>query len=341
MSRIALLPSRGDPFTLMLTWYFFENVWQDEVDKLLINVNSPEEIEVVNFIKKYTAHPKVVFSYTDHPTDHGPALTKMFKESTGEIVVFVEDDSIIFKKGLVDQYCKSIEEKTTDCVGSLRWCCTGELIDRERVMFGLLDDKYLPGGNFWPCFFFARRSDLAKTNLHFAGKNWKAGEHIEAVHWITPVDIASDTFVWMSMQLRDLGLKFTEVEQYHGNSGDIGCYENKTFLFDGNCGWLHNGTLSSAIEDILTDDNDIPLARRKDSSAAKYQALTMPAEKEELERRLSWGLLAYRQFKDKFDDIAEFRDLYGKAIEKYINRFNLDRNRIDRSIKIYKELIGL
>jgi len=77
--RAALLPSRGDPITLRLVFHYFETVWQDEVDKLYINVNSTCEPEVIEYIKKFTTHPKVVFSYDDHNLDHGGSLTKMFK----------------------------------------------------------------------------------------------------------------------------------------------------------------------------------------------------------------------------------------------------------------------
>ena len=339
--RVALLPTRGDPFGMRLVFHFFENIWADEVDKLFILVNSTIETEVVDYIKKFTTHPKVTFRCINHPMDHGPALTEMFKHSGEETVVFYEDDAIIFKKGLVDQYCKYIEAGAFDCVGSLRWSCSGNVIDRVRQYFNLWDDKYLVGGHYWPCFFFARRSDIAKTELNFKGNNFKAGEYIKPLQWTTGEDVSTDTFCYFSWEMRALGLKFLDVEQYHGNSGDLQAYETKSFLFDGTCGWLHNGTLSSAIEDILTNEKNIPLAYRKREGMPETKYERMPAEKEEMERRLSWHKLAFDGFKDKCDEIAEFRDLYGKAIEKYINIFNLDRNRIEKSIRVYKELIGL
>lgn len=342
MSRVALLPSRGEPFTLMLTYHFFEEVWQDEVDKLYVYVNSLEEMEVVDFIRKFTTrNPKVLFSYTDHPTDHGPSLTKMFKETDEDIVILIEDDSIIFKKGVVDRYCREIETGEYDCVGSLRWSCGLSLIKVVTDRFGLHEFKYQQGGHYWPCFFFAKRSDLEKTDLYFAGRNYKKGEYVEHLDWTVAEDVSADTLGWMSQQLRALGLRFHDVEQYHGNLDDINAYRRKTFLFDGECPWLHNGTLSSVIEDIFTDDHGVPLAFRKAPDTPFLVPDHMTAEKGEMERRLSWALLAVDRFWDECEEIAEFRNLYKKAIEKYVAKFSLSMGRIILGVNIYKELIGL
>lgn len=342
VSRVALLPTRGDPFTLMLCFHFFEKVWQDEVNRLFILLNSPEEKEVIEFIRKtVTRNPKVVFRYVDHPIDHGPALTEIFKVSNEDIVVFIEADSIIFKKGIVDKYCRLVEAGTYDCVGSPRWCCSNEIVDRMKNLFHLTDIEYPIGANYWPCFFFARRKDLEKTDLNFAGKNFPAGEYIPQLQWTPQVPVCGDTFVWMSIQLRALGLKFLGVEQYHGNAWDFNAYAMKQALFDGTCPWLHNGTLDSAIEDIFTDDKDIPLARRFEDGALPCIPTKMSVIKEEMERRLSWCLLSVNYFWNDCHEIAEFRDLYKKAIEKYIKRFNLDMLRIMHSMGIYRELIGI
>ncbi|TAL40042.1 MAG: hypothetical protein EPN89_20175 [Methylovulum sp.] len=337
-SRIALLPIRGDPFPFKLTFHFFEKIWQDEVDKLFVLLDGPIEIEVVEFIRKFvTKNPKVVFKYIGHPIDHGPALTEMFNASNEDIVIFIESDSVIFKKGIVDKYCKLIEDGSIDCVGSPRGSCDKQIYDREVAHFHLPADIQ---PNYWPCFFFARRKDLQKTDLHFAGRNFKAGEYIPQLDWTVPSHQGTDTFVWMSIQLRALGLRFLNVEQYHGNLHDFHYRQTKTFLFDGICPWLHNGTLDSAIEDVLTDDNDIPLARRKEPGAIK-RIPTLNCEKGEIERRVSWLLLPLDYFWNECDEISEFRHLYKKAIDKYIDRLGLDRDRIANSIIMYRGLIGL
>jgi len=320
MSRAALLPSRGDPITLRLVWHYFETVWQDEVDKLYLNVNTPCEKSVVDFIQKFTKHPKVVFSYDDHSLDHGGSLTKMFKQGTEEFIVFIEDDSLIYKKGVLDAHFKYIEAGGFDGVGALRWSCSGPLVDRGREIFGLRDAKYDPGGWFWPCFFFAKRSDLNKTDLNFCGKHWKRGEFIEPMGWYSPEDMDSDTFVWMSIQLRALGLRFMEIP----TPCDLGT------------GWVHLTTLSSPMEYLLTDDNDCPIALRHGKSA--YKASPVLAETGEFNKKVAWMKICLEKF--DYSEIKEFRDVYEKAIERAIDRFSANRNNIENFRKEYKNALG-
>jgi hypothetical protein len=318
--RAALLPSRGDPITLRLVFHYFETVWQDEVDKLYINVNSNCEPAVIDYIKKFTTHPKVVFSYTDHQTDHGLSLTEMFKQGTEDHIMFVEDDSFIYRKGEVNFHFDLIEKGGYDAGGCMRWSCSGELIDRARTIFNLQDFKYGPGGFFWPCFFFAKRKDLDKTNLNFCGHHWDAGENIEALSWITPVPIDSDTFVWMSMQMRALGLRFFELP----TPNDV---TNPAFS------WVHTTSLSSPMEYL-----DCPVSLRKGKSAYKVIP-TYGADTGELEKKMAWMRICL----DKFDysDIKEFRDVYEKAINKAISRFGAKEENINGFRDAYKNALGL
>lgn len=325
MTRCALLPSRSDPITLYLVVHFFKTVWADEVDRLYVNINSLIEPEVVKFIEKFCDHPKIVFSYTDHSLDHGNSVTKMVNDSSEELVILIEDDSIIYGKGMVDKYAKMVESGGVDACGSLRWSCSGGLIDRARQYFNLWDEKYLAGGWYWPCFFFVKRSDLLKTDLDFRGKGWEPGEHIAPLQWDAREPERSDTMVWMSMQLRALGLRFHDFP----NPNDVG---NSDYQ------WTHIGSLSSFIESELTDNDNVPLAIRK--QAAKYPVdTTLKGEKSEVEKKFAWMKLCLRKF--DYSEIAEFRDLYNKAIDKFVTKHGLDMARIEGLASAFQGILGL
>ncbi|MCR4285070.1 MAG: hypothetical protein NUV97_03455, partial [archaeon] len=64
MSRSVLLPAWGDPFLLKLWFHLFETVWQDEVDKVYVLLDSkgesqPKFEEVDQFIMQFMKHPKI------------------------------------------------------------------------------------------------------------------------------------------------------------------------------------------------------------------------------------------------------------------------------------------
>jgi hypothetical protein len=322
--RSALIPSRGDPITLRLVFHYFETVWQDEVDKLYINVNSPCEKPVIDFIEKFTKHPKVVFSYDDHSLDHGGSLTKMFHQGEEEYIAFMEDDSLVYKKGEVDKHFKFLENNQYDAIGVLRWSCTGEMIDRGRTMFNLWDPKYQAGGWFWPCFYFGKRSDIAKSDLNFCGKKWKAGEIIDGLGWQLPVDIDSDTFVNFSIQMRALGLCFLEIP-------------TPCDVTDPGFGWVHTTSLSSPMDYILTDEEDVPLSLRHGKSAHKF--LPQISDTYELEKKFAWMKTCLEKF--DYSEIKDFSDAYAGAIEKAISRFNMNRTNITNYVNSYKNALGL
>ncbi len=325
--RSVFIPSRGDPITFRLVMYFFQTVWKDEVDKLYVNVNSSCEKEVIDYIESFCKDPKVVFSYDDHFLDHGNSLTKMFKQGNEEFIGFMEDDSLVYKKGAVDKHFKYIESGGYDAVGVLRWSCSGELIDRGREIFKLYEYKYGPGGWFWPCFFFAKRSDIAKTELNFCGKNFKKGENIEPLSWTPEMNLASDTFVYFSMQMRALNLRFLDIP-------------TPCDVTDPSFSWVHTTSLSSPMEYILLDKDGYAVARRK--SETKFKAPEfVPSDLGEITKKFAWMTLCLEKFWDEFDKIRDFRDVYKDSMERYIDKFSFDKGQIRRYVDSYKISLGI
>ena len=346
MTKSAFLPAIGDPFVLLFWFRFFKNVWQNEVDRLYISINSPVEKKVLDFQAKYVSqHPKVKVTTTNQHKDHGPTLTEMLLQSNEELVMFIEDDGIIFKPNAVVDAFDKIEKGHTDIVVGGRGSAATSLIEAAKTKYNLDYSGYGDKGpHFWPNFFFAKREDLLKTDLNFAGKSWKKGDYIKELDLTIPEDIASgDTFVWGSIQLRAMGLRIQYLPQYHASPNDLEQYERKEWLWDGNCPWFHLGSISSGIFGLLTDDNYKALAFRNDPnipSASKLPLeLTTEGEKLEIERRVMWWSLCYEETKNECQEIEDFGKDYAKAIERIINDFGLDRTRIEKRKTIYKELL--
>lgn len=308
-SRAVLLPVRGDPFSLMLNMELFKTVWRDEVSMVHILMNSLVEEEVPLFLeKRFWKDPKIRFSHIKENLDHGPALTQLYKTSTEDNIVLLEDDFLIYQKGILESKFAQIENGSCDMLGSPRWSCDPYLEQAIRHHFNTTSE-----GNFWPCFLFVKRSDLARTDLHFGATIFKFGEYVPLLDWTVQEGQASDTFVWASIQLRALGLRIVNIPQHRESDGGEATAE---------WGYSHNGTLSSAIDAIFTDDREVPLSIRKMPNAHTYET-RLEADKGEIERRVSWNLLAVNQFWNEAEEISEFRDLYKKGIMKYVKKFGL------------------
>lgn len=339
MSRAALLPTRADPFFLRLNFLYFENVWQNEVDRLYVLLNSPVEIEVIDSIQSFlSTNSKVDFEYIDHGIGHGNALANLMKRANEDVLLFIEDDSIIFKKGIVDTLCNLIEKNVVDCVGTPRYDLYN--VQKHEAIEYFADDRILPGGDYWPCFFFARRCDLMKTDMHFAPKSMKTGEHIPSLQWATTKDDFFDTCGWVSWQLKAMKLRFLDVEQYRNTPQDV---DGMTLIFDGVCPWIHTGSDTSAQENIFTDDKNVSLARRTTEGELPFceNIGCQGVNPLEIEKRIAWALLSWRVFRKDFNNISDYADLYKKSIDKYIIGCKLNMIRIEKFIEIYRKLISV
>jgi hypothetical protein len=136
----------------------------------------------------------------------------------------------------------------------------------------------------------------------------------------------------MSLELKALGLKALNID-HHRDSSMQGNYSD----------YSHNGTISSAVDAIFTDDEDRPLSIRKLHNAFKYET-TLEGGGYEMERRLVWHLLMVEQFWKESEPIAEFRDLYKKAIRKYSEKFHLfggDWEAAERMARDLRQKVGL
>lgn len=350
-SRAALLPYPGDPFLLNYWLHFFNTVWQDEVDALYIFLNSPIEQVVVDYIRALCAkNPKITLLYENHQIEHGDVVNRMLDACTQELVMLVEDDGFIFKKGLINACFEALESGEYDIVGSKRGSCSMEILTRCKQLYGLdYSGEGDQGCNFWPNFFFTRKQILIDTDRNFAAKSWKRGEVIEALS--TPSEtyyaqdevVVGDTFVNTSLQLQK---KFPQnrikyIPQYHGSPDDIEHYQRGYNLFDGIAGWCHIGSLSSGVGGILQDGHGRCLARRL-LDEDKGENYPIPnychtdAEKNEFERRVQWWLTFHQ--KRGHTSIEPFADLYYAAIMAIIDQYQLSAARIERRQRIYATL---
>lgn len=276
--RSAFLTSSGDPYSLLNALHYYETVWQDEIDELWVAINSTMEREVIgDLIKRFPE--KVNFFYTNRKLGYGKPLNILLELSQEGNVLLLEDDTIIFKKGVVTKYFDILDSGKYDLIGSPRMSCNKNIADQLKKEFDLNYEGWGDKGPmFWPCFLWVSKGLLLKTDRNFDPTNW------------------GDTFAWMSVQLRRIikdKSRILEIPQYHCSPDDFYNKEAGLGIFDGECGYMHLGSLSSGIQSYLLDDNQVPLSDREAGIRAEHPE-PIPHDKE-MEKRIAWWLYCYNR----------------------------------------------
>lgn len=346
MNKAAILPFPGDPFLLNYWLGFFDRVWGKEVDTLYIHLNSTIEKPVVDYISEMCAkRPNIVLKITPHQIEHGDAINLILNEVKEDYIMLIEDDGFIFRPFMVEKCFRFIEYGQYDIVGSKRLSCSMEIADKAAKKWGLSYTGFGDVGcNFWPCFFFARKDLLLRTDRKFGARAWHKGELIEPLGvTLENEDVAAmDTFGNTSLQLRNLvpENKIYYVKQYHCHPDDIKHFEQRKEIFDGFASWCHIGSLSSGVGGVLMDDNGRALAKRLIDPPRGVSVIPAVCNSEmeqmEWERRVQMWLTFYEN--REIGKIEEFAELYRLAVYRIIDQLNLNIKRIKQRQEIYKTL---
>lgn len=326
MSRCVVMSASGDPFILSLLLKLWNERWRDEVDHFYLNINNHCKIPIepmVELIGNIIKDPKITLIWHPSGIGNGPPQTELLKICNEDLVLLLEDDFYIFESGVVDGFFKRIESGETDILGSPRYAA-GEVAEAAQKKFNLdysgMGDK---GFGWWPCGFYCKREDLLKTDLDFGSKVYKAGEYFKELDHTFVNEAHTDTFTWASVQLRYLGLKDIEIPQNHASPDEIEEYEKRQLKWAGDKPrYIHAGSLSAGWNGYL--QGQIP-------DLSNQNAIL------EMETRCAFWTIA----SDVIEGFNEFKRQYQEGIAQLVAQGNLDRNRIDRKIQIYKSLMKL
>jgi len=328
------MPMPGDPIILKAFLLNFDAVWADEVDKLYICLNidqrTPDQVRDYD-IALLDEHPKVEFVVVDEMLFQGAALRRLLEEVKEDIIFSIEDDTVIIKQGQVDKCFRKIETGEADVVGSPRFSCSQEILDASAEKYDLDYSGYGDKGpNLWPNFFFARKADLLKTDLHFEPKGWEPGERIEELDITAKEVIAADVFVWLCIQLRAMGKIFYDVPQGHSHPDDIVDMAMGTGLGDPNLPWIHIGSLTMTMEDLIIQS----VEPREHGNKPKTGI-----EKQEICRRFAWLRLFMEVTAGKMEGMDDMRLSYDNKMKEFITAFGLSQQLIDNYLKVYRRFI--
>lgn len=348
MTRAAFLPTPGDPFLLRFWLDFFETRWGDEVDALYADINVPpwidrDALRACEAMLRRGGYLKCeTIITTSCMSDHGTSINRMLQSCSQDMVLLCEDDAPVIKHGMVSRCFDAIEEGKCDIVGSPRMSCPPVIYEASKAKYGLTGQPPTDiGPNWWPCFFFVRRSDLLRTDRNFSARGWKPGEVIEGLGITATEPIGGDTFVWASIQLRAMGLKARELCQYHSYPHDLDLWRSQRHLWDGHAPWLHIGSLSclvgTAHDQYMFAD---PTLFAKYIGRLREHTDKCSSTRLELTRRYAWVNLIWERTHQRLQDLGPLRDRWYQNLNACIDGLGLDRGVMGSLVLAYKELLS-
>jgi hypothetical protein len=158
--------------------------------------------------------------------------------------------------------------------------------------------------------------------MNFASKTWQAGEYSKELDHTFKEINHGDTFVWGCVQLRHLGLRFSNIPQYHANPDDINHASNYTNLFNGKARWVHGGSLSAGWGGYLS--GNVP-------------DVSNDSAKQEIESRVAFWTIA----QNAIEGFDSFKEQYREGLINLKKSAELDDKRIIKKVDIYRQLMKI
>ena len=109
-----------NPYLAVLQKRTYEKYWKDEVDEVLINVNGRNDTIRKFIVDLWKDDDKVVF-VDEVPKEirQGPAFNRLYPHVTGNVLMTIDSDNFIYKKGIVSEFGRLIVEGIHDSIGSM------------------------------------------------------------------------------------------------------------------------------------------------------------------------------------------------------------------------------
>jgi len=252
-TRAVLLPTIGDPYRAGIWLSAYRKHMKNEIDNLYVCLNSNADKSITDHVADmYRKEGATVFLHYTHK-GHGFPLVELIEGCKEDLVFLAEDDFYLLASEHMNRWFGMIERGEVDAVGSPRSCCSQEMIKKTIEVFSLTGLE-AQSTNFWPCLYVGKREDLLRIKeREYGAYTHSAGTYISELDWTITKDEPGDVFVWASVQLRGLGLKFYAEDQ--GNWIDI-IYRKQAMP------WIHTGAGSSSFLNRLVTPDGRPIGRR-------------------------------------------------------------------------------
>jgi glycosyltransferase involved in cell wall biosynthesis len=296
MKTSCLLTFICDPFHALLFRKTFEN-WKDEIDELVLSVSGEENQFIKEFIVNLFPEAKERVIENER-LSQGDAYDRIYKYCTGDIIMTVDSDNYILKKGVVTKFKNMIGEY--DVIGSTGLHATPYIADDIRKKFGFV--RFNPFMSYW------KRSFLEQIeNLTWGVYRFNKGQKFPQVDYIATGDGHLDVMGLVGVQALQLGAKKFVIKPETGE-------------------YLHASGMSGAVLSHLGNGGRTVIGR-------KSNAINVPIPS----GLLAWYLFAYLKTYEEFPD-KKFCEEYYEALKRKIKDSHFTYEQIrDMAKKIEKD----
>jgi hypothetical protein len=315
MTRAAVLVCGADPFVTAY-WLRHYLTWADQVDTLRLIVCGQDDPILREYIAgAIAAVPNAVLVDFAPVLDHGVALRRVMETTTEDVVMLCEDDAFVCRPSAVGEQFEMIERGDTDLVGCPRGTATAPLVSWANSRYGELKAPVTgeAGPLFWPCFLWAKRADLKRTDRHYGAIGWEPGATILGQTYEERQ--SADTFGWSSLQLREMGLRITVQPNFRADLRAMPAWQNVP--------WFHAGGLSTGWGMYVMGPpvHDVTHMRGTDLT--------------DWTKRMAW----WQKLAEIGDDLADLRPAYRASIAKLATDTGMDMAQVEEWRAAFQRLI--
>jgi len=202
-----------NPYPAVLLKRTYDKCWKDEVDEVLINVNGRNDL-IRNFIIDLWKDDDKVSFVDDVPSEirQGAAFDRLYPKVTGQVLMTLDSDTYIYRKGSVSKHRDMILNKQYDAIGS-----TG--LHAYPVSIAVMCQNKYGTVRLNPFMSFWRKDVIDKINkdgFTFGTFNYNAGEEFLPLGKL-PETGWMDVMAKFSLDYFHFAKKFLAIRQTNDN----------------------------------------------------------------------------------------------------------------------------
>lgn len=322
MTRAVVVGTNAYPYLIRFWYELFLRYFQDEVDKVYFAVSQPEHFSPFGYTKTMLSqHPKIEIVHTGVNWPESLNRVARIAIEKYDTVWFPHDDTLVFKKGVVDNYFKMSEEEhaivTTihpifrpkDTVEELmkrKWPNQVPFVEpvQNRAEY-----------SFYCNNFFAPSDLMRKTRVDFGEWHVPVGQYCPELDW-TPLtkEFGSDTNFELCLDLLEQDVNWRPIPTYEPTNFIHAPNPIKAIQdFDwGDAGWLHLQTMAYHIYGLYWDAG--VRERLEEQTGGDVKRLIENHETEKKNRFFVWDITFKIALIYEFMEVADYT-----GMQKYVD----------------------
>lgn len=208
MTISTMLAFIANPYIAVYQKKIYEKYWKDEVDELLINVNGRND-QMREFIHDLWFEDSKVKYIEQIPKERrqGSVFNDLYHHVTGDILMTLDSDNFIYKKGVITELVAPIRGGAKDAVGSTGnhaypWKNARILVERNGCV------------RLNPFMSFFKKSTCNKIkdeDIQFRSRPLKVGEYSEYLKGTPAEDGYIDVMGPFCIKFFEQSLKYTKI----------------------------------------------------------------------------------------------------------------------------------